>query len=99
MLRPFVLVLALAAFASAQNNLEVPFPVKAGDKPIDVTVGHTAPCFVDWDGDRLPDLLVGQFGQGKLRIYRNTGKLGDPAFDAKYELFRAGGAEGTIPSG
>ena len=99
MLRPLVLVLVLAAFASAQNGLEAPFQVKAGDRPIDVTVGHAAPCFVDWDGDTLPDLLVGQFGQGKLRIYRNEGKAGAPAFGAKYELFRAGGAEGTIPSG
>lgn len=99
MLRPLVLVLVLAAFASAQNGFEVPFQVKAGDQPIDVTVGHASPCFVDWDGDQLPDLLVGQFGQGKLRIYRNEGKAGSPAFGAKFELFRAGGAEGTVPAG
>ena len=30
--------------------------------PIDVTVGHAAPYVIDFDGDGLRDLLVGEFG-------------------------------------
>ena len=32
----------------------------------------------DWDGDGTLDLLVGQFGNGRLRIYPNGSKEGDP---------------------
>ena len=53
----------------------------AGAAPIDVDVGHAAPFVGDFDGDGRPDLLVGQFGDGKLRIYRNAGDAKAPRFD------------------
>jgi hypothetical protein len=80
------------------SDLEVPFAVEDAKGPIDVDVGHAAPLWLDWDGDGLTDLLVGQFGGGKLRIYRNVGSKGAPRF-GEFILFQAGGAEGTVPAG
>lgn len=88
-----------AAFAaSPPNELSAPFRVEANGKPIDVEIGHAAPLVADFDGDKIPDLLVGQFGGGKLRLYRNTGTAAAPKFGA-FAWFNAGGAEGKVPSG
>ncbi|MEC9003817.1 MAG: VCBS repeat-containing protein [Planctomycetota bacterium] len=35
--------------------------------------GYAAPCWADVDGDGKKDLLVGQFNNGKIRVYRNLG--------------------------
>ena len=72
--------------------------LEAGGKPIDVEIGHAAPYFVDFDGDGLKDLLVGQFGSGKLRIYKNVGSNSQPKFD-KFTYFQAGGQDATVPAG
>jgi hypothetical protein len=72
--------------------------VEAGGAPIDVEIGHAAPCFVDFDGDGLKDLLVGQFGGGKLRIYKNVGTKGAPKFES-FAFFQAGGADASVPAG
>ena len=75
-----------------------PFKVEAGGKPIDVEIGHAAPLVTDFDGDGKFDLLVGQFGDGKLRIYRNTGGNHAPKFGA-FAWYQAGGANGKVPAG
>ncbi|MHC4375106.1 MAG: hypothetical protein ACYS26_00770 [Planctomycetota bacterium] len=72
--------------------------VEAGGAPIDVDLGHAAPVFRDFDGDGLEDLLVGQFGDGLLRVYRNVGRRGAPAFD-RFEWFRTQSGPGSIPAG
>jgi hypothetical protein len=72
--------------------------ILAGDKTIDVEVGHAAPHFADFDGDGVRDLLVGQFGGGKLRIYRNTGDNAKPKFGA-FNFFQADGKDATVPYG
>jgi hypothetical protein len=89
---------AAATAAGPLNELSAPFRVEASGKPIDVEIGHAAPLVADFDGDKIPDLLVGQFGGGKLRIYRNTGTAAAPKFGA-FAWFNAGGAEGKVPSG
>lgn len=56
-----------AAFATAQSKeLQPPVRILAGDTPIDVTTGHAAPYVLDFDGDGIKDLLVGEFGDGKF---------------------------------
>ena len=67
------LVIGLAlvtSTAAAAEILEAPFPIKAQDAFIDVTVGHAAPYIIDFDGDGLRDLLVGEFGRGSFPISR-----------------------------
>jgi len=94
-----VAVPALAAGPSpVPGGLAPPIRIEAEGGPIDVTTGHAAPFVVDWNRDGLFDLLVGQFGGGKLRIYLNTGTKDRPRF-GKHEIFQAGGAEGTVPAG
>jgi len=78
-------------------GLASPVQLTAGSKPIDVEVGHAAPCVADIKGDGKPCLLVGQFGEGKLRIYPNVGSKTAPRFD-KFEWFQAGGKLGTVPA-
>ncbi|MCK6446577.1 MAG: hypothetical protein L6Q99_09315 [Planctomycetes bacterium] len=88
----------LALAATTQDvRLAGPVRVQVGDAPIDVDSGHAAPLFVDFDGDGLRDLLVGQFGDGKLRIYRNVGDARAPKF-VDFQWFVADGKEGTIPA-
>ena len=56
------------------------------------------PVFVDWDGDGLKDLIVGQYfdeavsNYGKMRFYKNTGTGADPSFDS-WIYIQADGAD------
>lgn len=101
------LVLSLLTVASpatkespqkASPELDAPFLVHAEGRPIDVEIGHAAPFVVDFDGDGRRDLLVGQFGGGKLRVYKNTGTNAEPVF-GEPTWFLAGGTLGVVPSG
>jgi hypothetical protein len=88
---------ALAASAAAQQ-FETPFRLEAGGKPIDVEIGHAAPYVVDFDGDGVRDLLVGQFGKGRCRIYKNTGTAAAPQF-GEFTFFEAGGKVAEVAAG
>jgi len=92
-------VLLLAGTArAAGDGLAPPVRLLSGGNPIDVEIGHAAPYLHDFDGDGRRDLLVGQFGSGKLRIYRNVGTDRQPAYDG-FVYFKAGGTEATVPAG
>ena len=80
------------------SELSPPFRVETKGGPIDVEIGHSAPWVTDLDGDGKFDLLVGQFGEGKLRVYANKGTATEPKFDA-FEWFQGGSADGKVPSG
>ena len=84
--------------AKGAPDLAPPALIQAGGKPLDVDVGHAAPCVADLKGDGTLHLLVGQFGEGKLRIYPNAGTKAEPRFD-RFEWFRAGGDVGKVPAG
>jgi FG-GAP repeat len=93
------MLLAGAALAAAAGELRPPVQVVAGGKPIDVERdGHSAPFFGDLDGDGRRDLLVGEYYQGRLRIYRNVGTDHQPRFDES-SWFTAGTELGRVPTG
>jgi hypothetical protein len=81
-----------------KGDLAPPVKLQADGKPIDVDVGHAAPCVADFAGDGTLHLLVGQFGEGKLRVYRNAGSAAEPRFD-KFTWFLDGQAGGQVPAG
>lgn len=90
-------VLLAAVSASAEPpQLKDPMAVRVDGAPLDVErLGHAAPFFGDFDGDGLRDLLVGEFYEGRLQIYRNMGESGQPKF-SRYTLFQDGASGGRI---
>ena len=94
----FVLGAALGWAPPASDELAPPVRITAGGKPINVDIGHAAPFFADIEGRGVKDLLVGQFGDGKLRIYRNVGTNTEPKFD-KFTWFLDGQDSGKVPAG
>ena len=91
-------VLCLLGSTGHEIEFETPFRVMSGASWINVELGHAAPLMLDWDGDGLVDLLVGQFGGGRLRVYPNRGKRGAPQFES-FSWFETVDGIGTIPSG
>lgn len=88
-----LLALASASVAGAVE-FEPPVRLFGGDKAVKVeSPGFAAPCWADIDGDGQKDLLVGQFNDGKIRVYKNLGnnKLGS----AKW--LQAGGKVAEVP--
>ncbi len=92
--------LALATSVAQADELEKPFQLMAGDGPMDVGgIGYAAPCVGDFDGDGRRDLLVGQFREGKMRIFLNQGTNKDPKFGKDYVWFQDGADTGRVPTG
>jgi len=79
------------------DDLRPPTHVQAGGQPLDVQrEGHSAPFVGDFDGDGVQDLLVGQYDEGRLRIYRNSGSNSAPILGG-FEWLKAGGKLGRVP--
>jgi hypothetical protein len=103
---PFLLALLAVAPAAGPpapapgpaRELLPPVRLQAAGKPIDTDVGHAAPCVADFDGDGVKDLLVGQFGDGVLWVYRNVGTDTNPKYAAGVK-FKKGAADGRVPTG
>lgn len=78
-------LLALAA-ASGDAGLADAALVLVDGKPIQVGRGHADPVLYDWDGDGVRDLVVGQFEEGRIWVYRNTGTEKEKTFAAPVSL-------------
>ena len=101
MLRAIAIVLSVLIqleTTGLSNDLEPPVRLEAAGKPIDTDIGHAAPFVCDFDGDGIKDLLVGQFGQGILWIYRNEGTNSQPKLAIGVK-FKDGKEDGRVPSG
>ena len=69
------LVLLCGSALCSAAEFEPPVRLKAAGVPIRVeSPGFAAPCWVDLEGSGRKDLVVGQFNQGKMMVYKNLGK-------------------------
>ena len=71
--------------------------VEASGAPI-VVSAHANPCVVDWDGDGVKDLLVGEFTNGVIRFYSNDGSNSAPHFTT-FTYLQSGGVMIQLPYG
>ena len=94
----FSLAACSLSLAAATDELLPPFRVEANGKPIDMEMGNAAPFVTDFDGDGVFDLMLGQRGECKLRIYRNLGSNKSPRFGVS-AFFKAGGVDASLPGG
>jgi hypothetical protein len=89
---------ATPALAAADAAFDAPRKLEAGGKAIEVEApGYAAPCLADIDGDSVPDLLVGQFNDGKIAVHKGSrGKDGKLVF-AERKWLMAGGEVAVVP--
>ena len=94
-----VFLLGTAAFAQTPSELRKPVHVEVAGRPLDVErEGHAAPFVGDFFEDGTLALLVGEYSEGRLRIYRNVGTRHKPRFES-YTWFEAGGKIASVPVG
>jgi hypothetical protein len=85
--------------AGEEKELLAPVQIHADGRPLDVErEGHAAPFVGDFFEDGTLALLVGQYQDGRLRVYRNTGTQTKPKFES-YVWFEAGGKIASVPEG
>lgn len=79
-------------------ELAAPEHVLASGEPIDVKrTGHSAPFFGDIDGDGLKDLIVGEYFEGRVRVFKNQGTPGNPQF-SNFEWISTESGNAKVPS-
>ncbi len=91
-----ILCIAGMTWAQVPGFLE-PVQIQADGALLDVGL-MAEPFMVDWDGDGLNDLIVGQFSPGKVRFYKNVGTNTEPVFEYQHFL-QADGSDITVSAG
>lgn len=86
-------LLALAAVPSFHEGVKI----QADGADIEVSL-IAEPFMIDWDGDDLTDLLVGQFFPGKILFYKNIGSNENPEFTFSNYL-QADGQDISVSAG
>jgi hypothetical protein len=93
------LVVWVPSLLGQSGDLLSPVQIQCGAKPLDVQrEGHSAPFVGDFYEDGTLALLVGQYDEGRLRIYRNTGTRASPKFES-FTWFEADGKLARVPEG
>jgi hypothetical protein len=94
-----VFLTIISSPSSADLTLGPEELVQANSTVISVP-GYSVPSFVDWNGDGLKDLIVGEgpgtSSQGKVRVYLNVGSASAPTFGS-YFFAQAGGVDLVVP--
>lgn len=72
------------------------FKIAANGKPIEAETGHAAPFMIDFDGDGRKDLVMGEFKEGRARVYLNVGTDKNPQFK-DFSYLQAGGKDASVP--
>jgi len=80
-----------------KDLFHAPTRLTAADGVIDsgAAWGHSGPWVEDVDGDRVKDLIVGDFS-GLFKLYRNLGTNQQPLY-AKGVNLKAGGVDAKVP--
>ena len=75
-------------------DFEPPVRLTADGEAVRVdSPGYAAPCLADLNGDGKKELLVGQFANGHIRVFKSEGDL---TF-AKGEFLKAEGEVAEVP--
>lgn len=91
-------VIPLVLFTTlAYAQFDAPFIIQANGVNLVADV-ICDPVFTDWNGDGLNDLVIGQFTQGKIRFYPNSGTNQNPVFTS-FSYLQADGADITCSYG
>lgn len=78
----------------AQFDFGPPMKLMAEGKPIQVvSPGFACPAWADLNGDGKPELLVGQFQDGKIKVYPHL----EGVNFAPGEWLQADGKDATVP--
>lgn len=57
-------------------EFEAPRQLESPSGPVSVeSPGYASPCWADINDDGKKDLLVGQFAQGKIQVFKNQGDM------------------------
>lgn len=92
------LVFCSGAALCGAADFEAPVRFKADGRAVRVeNPGYAAPCWADIDGDGNKDLLVGQFNDGKIHVFKNPDTTLDPENLSAGEWLQAEGKVAEIP--
>ena len=88
------LVVCAAVQIAAAAEFAEPVRLKGGKEFIRAEdPGFAAPCLADIDKDGQADLLVGQFKDGKIKVYKRVGTMDF----AEGQWLKAGGDVAHVP--
>lgn len=92
-----VMVLAVGIASAEVPGFLEPVQISADGGLLDIGL-MAEPFMVDWDGDGLNDLLVGQFSPGKVSFFKNVGTNTVPVFEFQNYL-QADGSDISVSAG
>ena len=97
-IRPISLcILLLGPALAGANTFDLgPEILVENDDGIVQVLGYSVPSLADWNGDGLPDLIVGTgsgTATGRIQIHLNSGVTGAPVFDTVSVYAQKAGGE------